>query len=411
MKKHKRFWGFALALAIACQFVNPPSYADSTPLSSITNESIRQKQEQIKASESLSEELKKNMKDAQAIKKELEGLKSDLKAYIESVDAELTDVLANIDELINLIANKEYEIEVITGELEEAERIEAEQYAAMKKRIKFMYEKGDSFYLEMIFSATSYVDLLTKANYIEELSAYDRKMLDEYTQIREWTELCKETLEAEKVSLDDAKAAEESERETLEILLDEKNTQMAEYEKKIKAEGKYIEDLEAELAAQTAAIEALEAAVLEEQKAIAAAQKKRIIYDGGYFAWPCPDYIRVTDEFGWRTDPFTGQSSYHSGIDLGCAYGKDILSAYDGEVVAAVYGDWSMGNYVMINHGDGLFTIYMHASKLCVNKGDIVARGEKIAEVGSTGRSSGNHLHFGVRLNGTYVSPWSYFQN
>ena len=87
--------------------------------------------------------------------------------------------------------------------------------------------------------------------------------------------------------------------------------------------------------------------------------------------------------------------------------GTAIYAAYDGTVVAATYNS-TMGNYVMIDHGSGLYTIYMHASALYVNKGDIVIRGDTIAAVGTTGRSNGNHLHFSVRLNGSYVSPWEY---
>lgn len=98
---------------------------------------------------------------------------------------------------------------------------------------------------------------------------------------------------------------------------------------------------------------------------------------------------------------------FHNGIDLAASSGSDILAAYDGQVVASSYSA-SMGNYVMIDHGNELYTIYMHASALYVSKGDVVAKGQKIAAVGSTGRSTGPHLHFGVRRNGNYVSPWNY---
>ena len=98
---------------------------------------------------------------------------------------------------------------------------------------------------------------------------------------------------------------------------------------------------------------------------------------------------------------------FHNGVDFAAPKGVAIYAAYDGVVAAATYSS-TMGNYVMINHGGGLYTIYMHASKLHVSKDEIVVRGEKIAEVGSTGRSTGNHLHFTVRKNGEYVSPWEY---
>ena len=105
--------------------------------------------------------------------------------------------------------------------------------------------------------------------------------------------------------------------------------------------------------------------------------------------------------------PILKVEQFHNGVDMAAPGGSPILAAYDGEVIASGYNS-SMGNYIMINHGGGLITIYMHASALYVSQGTMVARGEKIAAVGTTGRSTGNHLHFGVRLNGEYVSPWNY---
>jgi murein DD-endopeptidase MepM/ murein hydrolase activator NlpD len=105
--------------------------------------------------------------------------------------------------------------------------------------------------------------------------------------------------------------------------------------------------------------------------------------------------------------PILNVEKFHNGIDLAAPGGSPILAAYGGTVVAAAYSS-TMGNYVMIDHGSNLYTIYMHASALYVSKGDTVTKGQKIAAVGTTGRSTGNHLHFSVRLNGSYVSPWNY---
>ena len=407
MKKIKRM--ICIALSCLTVFMIPAPYAAyaGTSLSAITNDSIREKQGQISESETLKKELKANISNAQSIKKELETLKSDAKAYIVKLDGEITAIQEKIEELKGLIADKEKEIEIITVELNEAIAVEEAQYAAMKERIRLMYEKGDMMYLEIMLSANSFGDFLTKADYIERLEAYDRKMLDEYTATREYTELCKATLESEKAVLDEAKATQEAEEAALEELMTEKQAELDNYTAQIRAKESQIDDLQAELEEQTAIIEALEAAILAEQKAIAAANGVVLNYDGGKFTWPAPSYVAITDEFGWRTDPFTGNTSYHSGLDMASGYGTSILAAYDGVVVAAA-SDYSMGNYIMINHGDGLYTIYMHASQLLVKKDDIVARGEQIAKVGSTGRSTGAHLHFGVRLNGSYVSPWPY---
>ena len=144
-----------------------------------------------------------------------------------------------------------------------------------------------------------------------------------------------------------------------------------------------------------------------EKKKLLANNGTVISYDGGVFKFPLASYTRISDEYGYRTDPFLGIESFHNGIDFAAPKGTAIYAAYDGQVAAAAYNA-SMGNYVMINHGDGLYTIYMHASALYVKKGDVVVRGETIAAVGTTGRSTGNHLHFSVRLNGSYVSPWGY---
>ena len=115
----------------------------------------------------------------------------------------------------------------------------------------------------------------------------------------------------------------------------------------------------------------------------------------------------VTSPFGIRTHPITGIQKFHNGIDMAAPGGSAILAAYDGKVVAADYNS-SMGNYIMIDHGDSLYTIYMHASALYVSSGQSVSAGSTIAAVGSTGRSTGAHLHFSVRQNGSYVSPWNY---
>ena len=153
----------------------------------------------------------------------------------------------------------------------------------------------------------------------------------------------------------------------------------------------------------------------KKKRAAIAAEKKRILeasgtvltYDGGVFKFPLASYTRISDDYGNRIHPTLGIEQFHNGVDFAAPKGTAIYAAYDGQVVAATYSN-TMGNYVMIDHGGGLYTIYMHASALYVSRGDIVVRGETIAAVGSTGRSTGNHLHFSVRKDGAYTSPWNY---
>ena len=127
------------------------------------------------------------------------------------------------------------------------------------------------------------------------------------------------------------------------------------------------------------------------------------------FKFPCPNYTRISDDYGMRMHPILKVEKFHNGVDLAAPSGSPILAAYDGDVVSAGYSS-SMGNYIMIDHGDSLITIYMHASSLNVSTGQSVSKGQKIGAVGSTGRSTGPHLHFSVRKDGNYVSPWNYIK-
>lgn len=380
-------------------------YETTAHASELTNESIKQKEEEISKAKEEKQALQSGLTDVKELKKELEASKENLTNYVTELDAQLVTIQAKINELKTLISEKEEEIAEKGIELEEALKVQQEQYEAMKARIKFMYEKGDMLYMELMFEAESFGDMLNKAEYIEMLAAYDRNMLDEYVAYTQYVTLCKEELEEEKGVLDEAKAAVEEEESALNDLISTKEQEVYSISSDIKNKEEAIREYEAEIAAQNETIKALEAAVAEEKRKLAAEQGRR--YDGGIFAWPAPSFTRISDDYGNRIHPTLGVQQFHNGVDMAAPGGSPILAAYDGTVVAAAYSS-SMGNYIMIDHGDGLYTIYMHASALYVSKGAEVSKGETIAAVGSTGRSTGNHLHFSVRLNGNYVSPWNY---
>ena len=166
------------------------------------------------------------MTNVKELKKQLEASKSDLANYIAELDANLADIQAKIAELKEMISTKEQEIEDKTKELEEAVAIKEAQYEAMKSRIKFMYEKGDSLYLELFFGSDNFGDMLNKADYIEMLSSYDRKMLDEYVAQAEYVALCKESLEEEKDVLEEAKKSVEAEEASLNELISAKEQEI-----------------------------------------------------------------------------------------------------------------------------------------------------------------------------------------
>ncbi len=379
----------------------------STPAtaSAVTLESIKAKENQISQAKKERDSLKNAKTDLEKVKKQLEQSKADLNKYITQLDGQLTEIQEKIDELKNQIEEKEKQIEQTTKELIEAEAIQKAQYEAMKKRIKFMYERGDTLYFELLIESGTFSDMLNKAEYIEMLSEYDRMKLNEYIETTELIKLTKQALEEEKETLSETKETVEEEERNLQALMDSKANELSKVKSDISNKESAIAEYEAEIKAENAAIAALEREVAADKAAL----YSRYTYDGGMFTWPCPSYTRISDNYGMRMHPTLGIQKMHNGIDLAAPSGSSILAAYKGTVVAADYNS-SMGNYIMINHGGGLYTIYMHCSSLGVSKGQDVSAGTRIGAVGSTGRSTGPHLHFGVRLNGAYVSPWNYLK-
>lgn len=376
-------------------------------LSSITSESIREKEGQISEAQDEKKQIEAALTDIRALKEKLEGEKANLESYVVALDSDLAEIQQKISELNGKIVMKEEEIREAEEELEAAISKQDEQYASMKMRIQMMYEQNDNDYFEMLLGAESFGDLLNRLDYIEEVSEYDNRKLQEYMLLRQYVEACKEELDAEKEVLDAAKASVQQEEASMEQLISDKEAEIVAKQSDIGNKAAAIEEYEADIRAQNELIASLEAAVAAERKRLAEENGRRLTYDGGMFCFPAPSYTRISDDYGNRIHPTLGVEQFHNGVDLAAPSGSPILAAYDGEVVAAAYSG-SMGNYVMIDHGDSLYTIYMHASALYVSKGDLVTKGQQIAAVGSTGRSTGPHLHFGVRKNGGYVSPWGY---
>ena len=403
-KKIKRITGVVLCLALVLSCVAP-----APTVQAVTSESIREKEREIEKAKEEVSGLKSNLTDVEKLKKELEQSKNDLTAFVQQLDGQLADIQEKIAQYNTMISDKEKEIEETLRDLDEAQARQEQQYAAMKKRIQFMYERSDSFYMETLFGTNSIAGIVNRADYIEALSRYDRDKLNEYVETRKYVELCKEELEVEKQLLDEAREAVEQEEANVNSLIGEKEAQIVSVSGDIANKEAAIKEYEDMIAQENAEIAALEKAVAEEKARLEAENAQARVYNGGMFAWPCPGYKRISDEYGSRMHPILGVEKFHNGLDMAAPSGAAILAAYDGDVVAAAYSG-SMGNYIMIDHGSGLYTIYMHCSALYVSKGQSVSKGQNIAAVGSTGRSTGPHLHFGVRLNGNYTSPWNYLK-
>ncbi len=394
-------FGIVLGVAMFCRM------QVSSSATSLTSESIRQKEEQIKKAEEERKNLQNSLTDAKKIKKQLEAEKNDLKKYVTELDQKLEEIQANIADLNMQIADKETEIAVTQEELAAAKEKEAQQYESMVIQIQMTYEQGDSSFLNLLFSGGTFSDILNKLEYVEQVSAYSQNLLDEYMLNRQLIELCEQELIAAKEVLDEMRDGVLAEEAALEELIAAKEQAIKEYDSSISNKEAAIREYEADVKEQNEIIETLEKAIAEEKRKLLAESGSVIIYDGGQFKFPLASYTRISSEYGNRIHPTLGVQKFHNGVDFAAPTGTAIYAAYDGKVVAAAYSS-SMGNYVMIDHGSGLYTIYMHASKLYVSTGAVVVRGETIAAVGSTGRSTGPHLHFSVRLDGAYTSPWNY---
>ncbi len=404
-KKTISYIVLGIMIALLAGVFAPASFCVQATSIDELKKSISEKKGQISEANQQKKSLQSGLSDIKKMVGELQSVKNDMEAYVTLLDSKLEEIEKKIDEVKNLISDKENEIEITTAELEEAEATAASQYAAMKKRIKFMYERSGSFYMELLFSSKGFSDMLNRADYMTKLTEYDRRKLEEFQALVEDISLMKDKLVAEKEVLDEAKKALDEEQTNLNTLMEEKRQQIEAYEQEIGTKEEQIKAYEQEIEERNAAIAALEAAVAAEQRELDEANRRR--FNGGKFAWPAPSYTRISDDYGMRMHPTLGVEKFHNGIDMAAPNGSPILAAYEGEVVAADYNA-SMGNYIMIDHGDKVYTIYMHCSALYVSKGKEVSRGDKIAAVGSTGRSTGPHLHFSVRVNGSYVSPWGY---
>ena len=357
--------------------------------------------------------LEEEKKKVEATLKGLEGLKQDAAAYVRELDSSLTVLNQELDELADKIVQKEADIEIAGQELEMARAVEADQYEAMKLRIKYMYERGKTNYLDMLLQSKDLVQLMNRAEYVQKIAEYDRKKLYEYEDIRKEVAAREQQLNQEHEELLLLQEQTEAKQQSVETLLAQKNQELKNFESRIHAAQGQISAYEKDIQAQENKVKQLEAEIKRKEEeakkaAEAAGQKYNTVSLGNIkFIWPCPASSRITSGFGARTSPTEGASSNHQGIDIGAASGSSILAAASGTVVIATYS-YSAGNYIMINHGGGVYTVYMHCSQLLASEGQDVIQGQTIAKVGSTGYSTGPHLHFGIRANGQYVNPSNY---
>lgn len=362
----------------------------------------------------------------ESAKKKAEQLKRE-KAQAQkeqsSLSAQLNKIIKDLKKAQSDVEAKEKEIAETEDELTAARIKENEQYEAMKIRIKYMYENGDSDMIAVLLSAEDMADFLNKAEYVEQISVYDREMLVEFQRIVKEIEEKEAKLKKEKEELLTLQDNLSKKQKEVESLLASKNAQISDLESQIGENAKVLNALiEAAKEAERRRQEAEEAAKQE------AENNKRpsggnsssgsgssggnykpggsVISGNGTLSNPCPG-ARISSEFGPRRAPTAGASTYHRGRDYAAPSGTPIYASAAGTVITASYNG-VRGNYVVIEHGNGLQTWYQHASRLYVSAGQKVSRGQNIAAVGTTGVSTGAHLHYEVHVNGTAVDPRKY---
>ena len=345
---------------------------------------LRYKQQQIE------NEIKEIRQKADALK----GEKKTIEAEIQILDSDLRALTLEIqkqevqkEEMNMRIAESEQKIVDLIDEIDENNEL-------LEERLRAMYINGTGGYLEVILKAENLIDALTRMDMIQLIVKSDVDLL--------------KTINEQKTQVEELKVEQETRRHELTAIINDLNAKQDEVLIASRSKENYMVSLQdniEEILRQEAAMEEQSKQI---ERDILAAQRA-VEYAGGELLYPLPGYYRITSPYGGRSHPITGVWSNHGGTDIWAPYGTNILSSNDGVVIFAGY-HYSYGNYIIADHGGGIATLYAHCSKLLAWEGQAVTKGEAIAQIGSTGESTGNHLHYEVRVNGVRQNPMDYLK-
>ncbi len=340
-------------------------------------------------------ELEQEMADQKALIKESDATLSTFKGQLADLDATINKEEKELASIKKYIKNIDSSIIETTKKLEEAQAKLDYQVESLSGRLNETYINGQVSMVDVLFSSTSMSDFLTTYYYMEKILQSDVEAIDNIEATRAEIETKQAKLKKEKEDLLTLKADQEVVLAGLETKQEEKQALVQAAEQDVQTAQKAYDEMEAQ-----------SEEIAKQIKEILATRDTSTPYTG-VFTWPVPGYTYVSSNYGMRLHPILKQYRMHTGIDLPAPKGTKIVAADTGTVIYA--GSMSAyGNTVMIDHGGGVVSLYGHMSKISVSNGASVSRGEKIGEVGSTGWSTGNHLHFEVRENGDDVSPWNY---
>ena len=331
---------------------------------------------------------------------ELETQKKDAEKEKQSLEKQLESIVSEMEGTKTKIEEKETEISAKEEELIQAKVDENDQYESMKKRIKYMYENGNAQFVEILCESKNIGEFLNNAEYITTISEYDRNMLVEFQAVVKDVEEQEAALQAEYDELETMQNDLITKQDNVTELMESKDAEI----EQISSDLGDTKDKLSELQAAAAAAERKQQ---EKNSGYSNNAGASVITGNGTFTHPCPGYTYISSEFGYREQPIAGASTNHKGMDFAAPAGTPIYAAASGTVTSASYSG-NAGNMIVINHGNGLQTYYMHCNSMYVRAGQTVSKGQNIGAVGSTGNSSGPHLHFQVMQNGTPVNPRNY---
>ncbi|MFV9568221.1 murein hydrolase activator EnvC family protein [Thermoanaerobacter mathranii] len=354
------------------------------------------KADQLQDAKNKLNQIQKTITETKKKKEKVINQKNDIAAQIADLDKKLNvtqQELANVQKRLADITEK---LNKTREELEVAKQKENTQLKTMKERIRAMYISGELGYLEVLLGAKDFGDFITRLDVVKCIVDYDSNLFESYKQQRKLVEQKEKELAQMQIEAQNYKNQIISRQRELQLAMASREGLMRDLER----QQKLYEQQEDELLKQSKQLEK----VIQQLQA-----KSKIKYSGGKLLWPVPSSSVITSPFGTRYHPILKQYRTHTGIDIAAQTGASILAAADGQVIfAGYYGGY--GYAVIIDHGDGISTLYGHNSALLVKEGDTVKRGQVIAKAGSTGLSTGPHLHFEVRKNGVPVNPMDWLK-
>ena len=374
----------------------------ATQAGAVTQSEIDALKKEQQASQAKQEELKDQLAEAEAQQAAAQEKRQLLTQQLNAINAEIANIDAQISYYDGEIAQKE-------EERKEAEAREAEQYELFCQRVRMMEEQGTVSYWSILFDSSDFSDLLDRIADVDAVMAYDNEVMDQLIATRE-------ELERLQGELESARAEEQAAKEQQEAKKAEQQAKVAEAQALLDQINADVAEVNRQLDAEDAAAANLQAEIAKKQKQLEEERKQQNVTlppTGSGYQWPLPSScLTLTSAFGYRIHPISGQPHSHTGIDVSAAGGTPIYAAKGGQVIMSEYGsgvNWSYGNFVVIDHGDGTTTLYAHMSSRAVSEGELVQQGQTIGAVGTTGNVKGAHLHFEVRINGQRTDPEAYY--